>query len=341
MADYARANSGGTTHFGDKDALTSGDADKVIVGSQFDTEFNAIVTAVASKLDTSDLSTQIQAEALTLDTVLITPHTLNDVLVANAGMAKDIQQLADPGADRILFWDDSAGAAALLTVGTGLTLSGTTLASNDAAIVHDNLSGFVSDEHVAHSGVDFTAGAGLTGGGTIAASRSFAVGAGDGITVNADDVALAASVAGLGLSYTAGVLAVDTSELSELAISAMSQSLDGFVIDDDGVPKVMPYDEAGIKVQTVAGTSDTLAATDMNTFIEYTAATAVTVTLNTGVGAIGNVVIIQQAGAGQVTVGGTATLDASVGTKTRTEDSVIILVNKGSDTWALYGDAAA
>ena len=57
-------------------------------------------------------------------------------------------------------------------------------------IDHDLLTGFVADEHVAHSGVTLTAGNGLTGGGTIAASRSFAVGAGNGITVNADDVAV-------------------------------------------------------------------------------------------------------------------------------------------------------
>ena len=47
-----------------------------------------------------------------------------------------------------------------------------------------------ADIHVAHSGVTLTAGNGLTGGGTIAANRTLAVGAGDGITVNADDVAL-------------------------------------------------------------------------------------------------------------------------------------------------------
>lgn len=39
-----------------------------------------------------------------------------------------------------------------------------------------------------------TAGAGLTGGGTLAANRSFAVGAGTGITVNADDVAVDTAV---------------------------------------------------------------------------------------------------------------------------------------------------
>ena len=41
-----------------------------------------------------------------------------------------IQNLLDPNADRILFWDDSAGATAWLTVSTGLSLSGTTLTNS-------------------------------------------------------------------------------------------------------------------------------------------------------------------------------------------------------------------
>lgn len=38
-----------------------------------------------------------------------------------------IAGLADPNADRVLFWDDSAGSYAYLTIGSGLTLTGTTL----------------------------------------------------------------------------------------------------------------------------------------------------------------------------------------------------------------------
>ena len=37
--------------------------------------------------------------------------------------------LVDPNADRILFWDDSAGAVAFLGAGAGLTISGTTISS--------------------------------------------------------------------------------------------------------------------------------------------------------------------------------------------------------------------
>lgn len=42
-----------------------------------------------------------------------------------------LEDLTDPNADRILFWDDSATAAAWLTVSTGLSLSGTSLTNSD------------------------------------------------------------------------------------------------------------------------------------------------------------------------------------------------------------------
>ena len=81
-----------------------------------------------------------------------------------------------------------------LVGGTGITLTGDTLSTTDSEIVHDNLSGFVSNEHIDHSGVSITAGAGLTGGGDITATRDIAVGAGTGVTVNADDIAIGQDV---------------------------------------------------------------------------------------------------------------------------------------------------
>ncbi len=79
-----------------------------------------------------------------------------------------------------------AGNSQLVSNATGLWI-------NQAAIDHDALANFVADEHVAHSTVSITAGAGLTGGGTIAASRTIDVGAGNGITVAADSVAVNAN----------------------------------------------------------------------------------------------------------------------------------------------------
>lgn len=72
--------------------------------------------------------------------------------------------------------------------GTGITVAADAISTNDSQIVHDNLSGFVANEHIDHSTVSITAGSGLTGGGTIAANRTINIGQGTGITVAADAI---------------------------------------------------------------------------------------------------------------------------------------------------------
>ncbi len=47
MSNYTK-----TTDFAAKDSLPSGDSGKIIRGSEFETEFDNIVTAIASKADT-------------------------------------------------------------------------------------------------------------------------------------------------------------------------------------------------------------------------------------------------------------------------------------------------
>lgn len=49
MSNYVKA-----TNFYAKDALSTGNPDKVIKGSEIDTEFNAISTAIATKADTNN-----------------------------------------------------------------------------------------------------------------------------------------------------------------------------------------------------------------------------------------------------------------------------------------------
>ena len=78
--------------------------------------------------------------------------------------------------------------------GTGISITADAVSTNDPEIVHDNLSGFVANEHVDHSTIIITAGEGLTGGGDLTTSRTLDIGAGDGIIVNADDIAVDSTV---------------------------------------------------------------------------------------------------------------------------------------------------
>lgn len=53
-----------------------------------------------------------------------------DVALADGGTGSS---LGDPGSDQIMFWDDSAGEVTWLTVGTGLSISATTLTATASA----------------------------------------------------------------------------------------------------------------------------------------------------------------------------------------------------------------
>ena len=350
MSDYARANTGGASHFGDKDALTTGDANKTIVGSQFDTEFNAIVTAVATKYDSSDLASQAQAEAETLNTVLITPLRLANWADANLGLVGDLQALSsDPAADRLVFFDDTDNTLKFLTASTGLAISGTNITSDDANIDHDALNNFVADEHIAHSGVTVTAGTGLTGGGTIDATITLNVIGGNGITANADDIALTDAAASTTnpVDISSGVVSLDVEALTTIEGSALAAT-DTFYVEDGGVSKGVEVQAMGLRAQ-LAQTTQTLAADDMNSIMEFTGTATLTLPLNSTTALpIGVPVILNMKHATQQL---TVTADTSVTLVTvnhpaggsAASDTVLaggtaLLYKTAADVWALSGD---
>lgn len=61
MADYSK-----TTNFGVKDGLPSGNPAKIISGGEFDTEFDALQTAIATKADLASPALTGSATAQTL-----------------------------------------------------------------------------------------------------------------------------------------------------------------------------------------------------------------------------------------------------------------------------------
>lgn len=61
-----------------------------------------------------------------------------DVALADGGTGAS---LADPNADRIMFWDDSLGAVTWLTPGTGLSISGTTINATVGGLTWSEVTG--------------------------------------------------------------------------------------------------------------------------------------------------------------------------------------------------------
>lgn len=173
MTDYSK-----NVDYAAKDALADGDPSKLILGTEIGGEFDEIVTAIASKYDSSDIASIAEAQALASNTVLITPSRLGSVLNGSgstAGALGDIAALTDPNADRILFWDDSAGQVDWLSLASNLAITGTQLAVVPGNIDITALLNYSANKFLDHTTISILAGTGLSGGGTIAANRTLSL----------------------------------------------------------------------------------------------------------------------------------------------------------------------
>lgn len=122
---------------------------------------NSTNVTLAGSLDYLTIAGQV----ITRNAIVLTTDVSGTLPVANGGT----------GATAL---DDIVSANTKLTVTGGVdTVIGgnVTLTVNEGNIVHDNLSGFVGNEHIDHSTVSITAGTGLSGGGDITTSRTISI----------------------------------------------------------------------------------------------------------------------------------------------------------------------
>ena len=247
-------------------------------------------------------------------------------------------QQIDNGED--ITFADGTGAEFVVSATNTVTVN-----SVDSEIDHASLSNFVANEHIDHSSVTITAGNGLTGGGTIAATRTFAVGAGTGITVNANDVQItdggvgttqlaADAVTGAKIAddaidsehYVDG--SIDTAHIGNLQVTTAKIAADaitGAKIADDAIDSEH-YTDGSIDAAHIASSavteakrSRTVATANSTSTIsnDITLATAGAsgITLTLPAAATGKVVTVKKVdtGAGNVTLDppGSVTIDGA------------------------------
>lgn len=183
-----------------------------------------------------------------------------------------IQDLVDPNADRILFWDDSAGATKWLTLGTNLSITATTINATD-------------------TNTTYSAGDGISLTGT-----TFSVDAGGGLTQDAgglshEDTSTATDLTASGRTYVTGltfdtyghvtgyttgtetVTDSDTNTTYDLAVGAGAANTSTITLTGSDATTDTVTLSGGTNVTiTETGNTITIAATDTNT--TYSAATA-------------------------------------------------------------------
>ena len=149
MSNYSK-----TTDFAAKDSLPSGDSGKIIRGSEFETEFDNIATAIATKADAADptFTGTVTIDGLTVNGNTTLGNAATDTVTVTADIASNLIPSADDtynlgasGAE----WNDLYvdGVAYIDTIDGFATTGDVTFGDNDKAIF-----GAGSDLQIFHDG---------------------------------------------------------------------------------------------------------------------------------------------------------------------------------------------
>jgi hypothetical protein len=203
----------------------------------------------------------------------------------------------------------------------------------------------------AATSTNIIAGTGLTGGGTLAADRTLNVIGGAGIDANANDIALTdyAGASNNPVVISSGAFSYSHAVLSATTAAALDAD-DTIIVSVDGDARKLQVQEIGMRSQT-AQTTQTLAAADMNSIMEFTATSTLTLPLNaTTALPIGVPVVLNVKHATQVltvTAAPSVTLvsifhpgGGSAASDTVVAGGTALLYKTATDVWALAGDIA-
>lgn len=153
----------------------SGDFSAGTITATFSGNLTGNVTGTVSDISNHSTTDLSEGNNLYYTTARADSDAKNSISVTDNGGDGSLSYAASTGV--ITYTGPSATEVrAHFSGGTGIDISGAGVVSTtDGDIVHDNLSGFVANEHIDHTSVTFTAGNGLAGGGTIAANRTFSI----------------------------------------------------------------------------------------------------------------------------------------------------------------------
>ena len=196
---------------------------------------------------------------------------------------------------------DGTGAEFVVSATNTITVN-----SVDSEIDHDALSNFVANEHINHTSVVLSAGNGLTGGGDISSSRQFNVGAGDGITVNVDEVEVTVDDSTIELSASDGSGAVRVKDggitFAKLAGAGYLTSAETFSDSDTQLMTAAAINDRieSFGYSTTTGTVTSVGGTGSVNGITLTGTVTSTGNLTLG-GSLSNITVSQLAGSAVVT----------------------------------------